>query len=111
MPEISNVGDPDPGPSGPLDQGIRIIGFFRPGSWISDPKPIFGELSDKSTIIFVNWSNFSVTIQKFKFFILSYLWLQKGMTKNVYPLLFCCCCWIRDPMYGIRDVKKFRGHL
>jgi hypothetical protein len=22
---------------------------------------------------------------------------KNGRAKNIFPLLFCCCCWIRDP--------------
>ena len=32
--------------------------------------------------------------------------LQNCRTKKVFPLLFGCCCWIRDPISGIRDGQK-----
>ncbi len=103
------VADPDPRTCAflTLDLGSGI-GFFR----IPDP--------GNQTHIFDSWmTNFWVnstiilsvlakknffTFSKIKLFsILWSLWLQKivGQT-NFLPLLFWCCCWIRDPRSAIQ---------
>jgi hypothetical protein len=30
---------------------------------------------------------------------------KKGRTTNIFALLFCCCCWIRDTRYGIDKIQ------
>ncbi len=36
---------------------------------------------------------------------------KKGRTTNIFPLLFCCCCWIRDLRSGIRDLGWIKTRI
>ncbi len=85
-----------------LGSGIRCL------FWNLDPEIGFFPGLGKSTIIFcVLAKKIVFTCSKKNFFIilsLWYLWIEKMVEqKKILPLLFWCCCWIRDQGSEIRD--------
>jgi hypothetical protein len=101
-----SVADPDQGSGAFLTSGSGFgIGFFR----ISDsgfriPVPGF-RIPDLGSQTHIFESLVTILGVKINIILskMAFVATKKVVELIYYPLIFCCCCWIRDPRSGIHD--------